>query len=148
MTFKYLSPLDHGSLGTWDSWTLGLLNLFPPPPPHTFSYLLTPYLFLLFLPTTSYTLLPPLISSYFLFVWYGLIWFGIVLVWMVWYGLVWGGGCQMTIEFICEEIPTSFTNWWLTYLLTYGRTLVLVKSLSQLKRPYGGKFSQPHFTPP
>ena len=34
-------------------------------------------------------------------VWYGLVWFGLVL--FCWYSLVWGG-CQMTSEFIYEEI--------------------------------------------
>ena len=63
----------------------GLLDLFhPPPPPHTFSYLLQS------LPTTpSFTLLPP---SLFLFL-LGLVWFGM------------GGGHQMTSEFICEKLP-------------------------------------------
>ena len=76
------------NLGPWDSWTSGLWDLFPPPlPPHN--------LFLLLLPTSSSTLLPPSISSYlhlslptsfYLLLphtWFGLVWCG-----MVWYGEV------------------------------------------------------------
>ena len=51
--------LVHGILGPWDPGTFGLLDLFPPqPPPHIFSYLL---------------LIPPVSSS-----WYGLVWYGLV----------------------------------------------------------------------
>jgi len=43
-----LGPWDLGTPGPWNPWTLGLLDLFPPPtPPHT----------------SPYILLPPLISS-------------------------------------------------------------------------------------
>ena len=54
VTLRYLGP--------WDPWTLGLLDLFPPPTSHTFSYILLP-------PPVSSSYSPPLV------------WFGMVLVW-------------------------------------------------------------------
>ena len=56
MTPWVLGMLEAGTLGPWDSWTLGLLDLFPPPPP------------------------PPPLSSYYLLVWYGLVWYGMVIL--------------------------------------------------------------------
>ena len=44
VSLRYLGPLDPGTMGpcdawTFQSWTLGLLDLFPPPtPPHTSPY--------------------------------------------------------------------------------------------------------------
>ena len=58
------------SLGPLDPWTLGLLELFPPPTSNTSSYILLP-------PPVSSSYSPPLV------------WFGMVLVW---YGMVWHGG--------------------------------------------------------
>ena len=49
VTLRYLGP--------WNPWTLGLLNLFPPPPPHASSDLLL-------------SLHPTLL------LWYGLVWRG------------------------------------------------------------------------
>ena len=59
-----LGPWDLGTPGPWNPWTLGLLDLFPPPtPPHTFPYILLP-------PPISSSYSPPLVQ----------------------YGLVMGGG--------------------------------------------------------
>ena len=73
---------------------------------------LLPHLLLLLLPT-SYTLLNTSFSLFLLPL--RLVCFG-----MVWYGLVWfgmGGRCQMTNEFLCEEISMlfhseKFNGWW------------------------------------
>ena len=70
------------------------------------------HLLLLLLPT-SYTLLNTSFSLFLLPL--RLVCFG-----MVWYGLVWfgmGGRCQMTNEFLCEEISMlfhseKFNGWW------------------------------------
>ena len=68
-----------GTLGPWDSWTSSLLQ-------HLLMLPLTSsYPFFLLLPTSSYTLLTPSISSYLLqlsHTWFGLVWYG--LVWGVW----------------------------------------------------------------
>ena len=43
VSLRYLGPWDFGTPGPWNPWTLGLLDLFPPPtPPHTFPYILIP----------------------------------------------------------------------------------------------------------
>ena len=91
VTLRYLGPLDHGSfgrldlltLGPWDSWTLGLWDLFPPPPPPPIS---SSYLFLLPLPTSSYT---------------GLVWGG------MWDNLRW---LVSGIEFLHYEISMLFCS--------------------------------------
>ena len=66
MTLRYISPWDPWTfgpcLGPWDSCTVGLWDLFHfPPPPHT-----SHYLHLYLHPTSSYTHLPPSISSFLL----------------------------------------------------------------------------------
>jgi len=61
-----LDILVLGTPGPWNPWTLGLLDLFPPPTlPH-----ISPYI-----------LLPPPISSYYSppLVWFGLVWFILML---------------------------------------------------------------------
>ena len=46
ITLRYFGPLVPGTLGPlelWNPWTLGLLDLFPPPTaPHTSPYILIP----------------------------------------------------------------------------------------------------------
>ena len=63
VTLRYLGPLDLGTPGPWDYWTMGLLDLFPLQTP--------PY-------TSSYILLPPPLSSYFFLP-------------LSSFGMVWGG---------------------------------------------------------
>ena len=60
-------PLDLQTLGLLGFWSSSLLN-------HLLILSLTSsYLFLLLLPTTSCTLLPPSFFSYFLLVWFGIV---------------------------------------------------------------------------
>ena len=92
------------SLGPWDPWTLGLLDLFPPPTSHTFSYILLP-------PPVSSSYSPPLV------------WFGMVLVW---FGK--GGGCWVvTFEIeVGDGLLTfilmlkSWGGWWRWVYLDYN----------------------------
>ena len=91
-------------LWTLGPWVLGMLGPFNLGPQDfgTFSFL--HYLLIILLPphiSSSFFFLPPPTHSYDL-VWYGMVWFS-----MVWYGGV-GWWCQMTIEFIHEEISMLF----------------------------------------
>ena len=87
VTLRYLGPLDHRSFGRLDLLTLGPLGLLdirtlgPPPPPPPIS---SSYLFLLPLPTSSYT---------------GLVWGG------MWDNLRW---LVSGIEFLHYEISMLF----------------------------------------
>ena len=57
------------------------------------------------LPTFSYLFLPPTTSS---FIFYGLVWYGLVRFDMVCYCFVFEGGSHMTSEFIHKEMSMLF----------------------------------------